>query len=115
MIRKKEAQKIEYKCIRNGNGDTEMRNILESREEMFGKGRMFNHMVLPPGNSIGEHEHTGECEVFYILSGTGTYNDNGTPVKVCPGDTTACGDGECHALVNDGDEPLEFIALILDC
>ena len=41
------------------------------------------------------------------------YNDNGNPVRVFPGDTAVCSDGECHGLVNDGDEPLEFIALIL--
>ena len=45
--------------------------------------------------------------------GTGTYNDNGTYVKVGPGDTAICNDGELHGLVNDGDEPLEYIALIL--
>ena len=83
MIRRKADQKIEFKCIRNGNG------------------------------SIGEHTHVGDNEIFYFLKGTGTYNDNGTYVKVGPGDTAICNDGELHGLVNDGDEPLEYIALIL--
>ncbi len=113
MIRKKADQKIESKCIRNGNGETEMHLICESVEELYGKGRMFNLMILAPGNSIGQHEHSGDNEIFYFLKGTGEYNDNGTIVQVEPGDTTICNDGEFHALVNTGSEPLEFIALIL--
>ena len=113
MIRKKNEQPVEFKCIRNGNGETEMRKILTGEEELYGKGRLFNHMILAPGRSIGEHTHTNDNEIFYFLSGSGTYNDNGTTVTVHPGDTTICNDGELHGLVNDGPEPLEFIALIL--
>ncbi|MBR3234178.1 MAG: cupin domain-containing protein [Atopobiaceae bacterium] len=113
MLRKKDDQVIEYRCIRGGNGETEMHKICESEEELYGKGRLFNHMILAPGNSIGEHEHEGDNEIFYFLKGTGEYNDNGTAVQVGPGDTTVCNNGEKHGLKNTGDEPLEFIALIL--
>ena len=113
MIRKKEDQAIEFRCIRGGNGETEQHKICESVEELYGKGRLFNHMILAPGNSIGEHVHEGDNEIFYFLSGTGEYNDNGTTVQVKPGDTAVCNDGETHSLVNTGDIPLEFIALIL--
>lgn len=113
MIRKQNDQTIEYRCIRGGEGETEMRKILESVDELYGKGRMFNHMVLAPGNSIGEHQHEGDNEIFYFISGTGEYNDNGTLVQVGPGDTTVCNDGETHSLANTGDVSLEFIALIL--
>ena len=113
MIRSKNEQQVEFKCIRNGNGEAEMHKILNSVEELYGKGRMFNHMILAPGRSIGEHTHEGDNEIFYFLKGTGTYNDNGTIVRVHPGDTAICSSGEFHSLVNDGEEPLEFIALIL--
>ena len=103
MLRPKEQQSIEFKCIRNGNGDTEMHKILNGAEELYGKGRLFNHMILAPGHTIGEHTHVGDNEIFYF----------GTPVRVYPGDTAVCNDGELHGLVNDGEEPLEFIALIL--
>ena len=113
MVRTKEEQSIEFKCIRNGNGETEMRKILNSTEELYGKGRLFNHMILAPGRTIGEHTHEGDNEIFYFLKGSGIYNDNGSPVQVKPGDTAVCSSGESHSLVNDGEEPLEFIALIL--
>ena len=113
MIRTKKDQQIEFKCIRNGNGDTEMQKILNGPDEMYGKGRMFNRMILAPGHSIGEHYHNGDNEIFYFLSGSGEYNDNGRIVTVHPGDTAICNDGEKHSLMNIGTEPLEFIALIL--
>ena len=113
MLRQKKDQPIEFKCIRGGNGETEMRKILLGADEMYGKGRMFNEMILAPGNSIGEHAHSGDNEIFYFLSGEGEYNDNGTVVTVRPGDTVVCNDGETHSLKNTGKEPLRFIALIL--
>ena len=113
MFRQKKDQPIEFKCIRGGNGETEMRKILTGADEMYGKGRMFNEMILAPGNSIGEHAHSGDNEIFYFLSGEGEYNDNGTVVTVRPGDTVVCNDGETHSLKNTGKEPLRFIALIL--
>jgi mannose-6-phosphate isomerase-like protein (cupin superfamily) len=113
MVRTKNEQTVEFKCIRNGNGEAEMHKILNSEEELYGKGRMFNHMILAPGRSIGEHTHVGDNEIFYFLKGSAMYNDNGTVVRVYPGDTAICNNGEMHGLVNDGDEPLEFIALIL--
>ena len=113
MFRTKQEQAIEFKCIRGGIGETEMHKILNNTEELYGKGRMFNHMILAPGRSIGEHRHEGDNEIFYFLKGSGLYSDNGNAVRVHPGDTAVCSSGETHSLVNDGDEPLEFIALIL--
>lgn len=113
MLRKKEEVEVAYKCIRGGIGEAEMHKILNGEEELYGKGRMFNHMIVAPGNSIGVHQHSGDNEIFYFLKGSAEYNDNGTIVTVHPGDVTVCNDGETHGLVNNGTEPLEFIALIL--
>ena len=60
MVRTKQEQAVEFKCIRGGSGETEMRKILNGVEELYGKGRLFNHMVLAPGRTIGEHRHEGD-------------------------------------------------------
>lgn len=96
-----------------GAGLAHMRQILNGAEEMYGKGRVFNHLFLAPGAEIGWHVHHGDGETYYILKGRGEYNDNGTPVQVGPGDMTFVDDGEGHALRALGDEALEAIALIL--
>lgn len=113
MVRTKSEQAVEYKNIRGGIGEVEMHKILNGADEMYGKGRMFCRMVVPPGNTLGLHEHSGDNEIFYVLSGSGVYHDNGTTVVLQPGDTAVCNDGGTHALENTGDEPLEMIALIL--
>lgn len=113
MVRFKKDQQVEFRCIRGGIGEAEMHKILTGEEELYGKGRMFNHIYLAPGNSIGIHQHDGDNEIYYILKGTGEYNDNGTIMQINAGDTTICNDGETHGLVNNGTETLEAIALIL--
>ena len=82
MVRTKNEQKVEFKCIRNGNGEAELRLILNGADEMYGKGRLFNHMILAPGRSVGDHTHTGDNEIYYFLKGSGLYNDNGKSVRV---------------------------------
>ena len=113
MIRRNDQQAVEFKCIRNGIGDTKMQKLLNGAEEMNGKGRMFNLMTIEPGNSIGEHTHSGDSEVFYFISGCGEYTDDGTVYTVGSGDVALCENGHSHALKNTGSEPLKFIALIL--
>ena len=113
MLRKREDHIIEYRCIHGGNGEIEGHKIIECPEELCGKGRLFNIMIMQPGETIGEHVHKGEEEIFHFLSGTAEYNDNGTTVQVGHGDTVFCCDGERHSMVNTGDEPLVFVSLIV--
>ena len=84
-----------------------------NEEGLAGKGRLFSVASLKPGCAIGSHKHSGELEIYYVLKGQGTYDDNGTAVQVKPGDVTVCNDGEVHGILNSGTEDLEMIALIL--
>ena len=113
MIRKHEERISKKSCIQGGNGEAFMQNILNGADELYGKGRLFAHTIVEPGVSFGNHFHNGDNEIYYILKGTGLYNDNGTEVQVYPGDTLICNDGEQHGIVNNSNEPLELIALIL--
>ena len=70
-------------------------------------------VTLKPNCELGHHEHHGETEAYYILSGTGMYDDDGKAVPIEAGDVTFCEDGKGHGVKNTGSEDLEFIALIL--
>lgn len=114
MIRRSNEKIVEtFEHKFNGDGSITVRNLLNSPEEMSGKGRVFAHSTLNPGCGIGYHVHNGDSETYYIYSGVGEYNDNGTLVPVSAGDVTYTAPGAGHALRNTGTEPLEFIALIL--
>ncbi len=113
MIRRSKEKTIEVKKLFNGAGEAVMHRILNGADEMYGKGRVFSHLHLKPGCEVGWHVHQGDGETYYILRGRGLYNDNGTEVEVGPGDVTFVDSGEGHALLNNGEEELEAIALIL--
>lgn len=99
--------------LKGGDGHLE-RYALLSPEEMLGAGTVCARMVLQPGCEVGEHTHHGNYEVYYFLSGHGVYRSNGETTTVDAGTVTFTGDGESHALRNDGPEPLEFMAFVLN-
>ena len=96
-----------------GDGQITVRNLLNSEEEMYHKGRVFAHTTLQPGCSIGYHVHTNESETYYIYSGMGEFNDNGVLETVHAGDVTFTPSEQGHGIKNIGTEPIELIALIL--
>ena len=98
--------------IQNGKGLVHIK-ALTDKAGLYGHGRLFNHIVVDPGCSIGYHEHHHETEFYYILKGEGLYSDNGVESIVRAGDICATPDGEGHSLENRGNEPLELIALIV--
>ena len=113
MIRRSDERTLDVKQMFGGAGQAKMYRILEGADEMYGKGRVFNHLFLEPGCEIGWHVHHGDGETYYILKGQGEYSDNGTVTTLGPGDVAFVDDGEGHSLKNVGQEPLEAIALIL--
>lgn len=114
MIRKSnEKETVRKPAPFGGSGEITVRSLLNGPEEMSHKGRVFGHTTVWPGGQIGYHVHTGDSETYYILSGHGLYNDNGTEQEIGPGDVAYCAPGEGHGLRCLGDEPVEMIALIL--
>lgn len=99
-------------CIQNGKGQVHVKDLTD-KEGLYGHGRMFAHVTIQPGQSIGDHPHVHETEFYYILRGEGVFNDNGTEVTVRAGDICATGFGEVHGMENRSDAPLELIALIV--
>ena len=75
--------------------------------------KMYAKVTVPVGCEIGYHVHQGDEEGYYILSGTGVYNDNGTEMPAEPGDSFFCKEGDGHGIKNNGDEDITFMALIL--
>ena len=113
MIRRHSALVSGERCAMGGKGLMNFTQILNTKEEMVEKGRLYAHNTLKPGCSVGWHIHNGDMEVYYMLKGQGTYSDNGTLVEVQAGDMMYCADGEGHMLENTSQEDLEFIAMIL--
>lgn len=98
--------------VRQGNGLVQIKD-LATREALYDHGRMFAHITVESGCSIGYHDHVDETEFYYILKGEATFNDDGKEVLLHAGDLAATGYGQSHGLENRGSEPVELIALIV--
>ena len=104
------TERIEKMC--GGEGHVIIKHVL-GEKELNGKCGLDAEVTIEPGCTLGYHEHHGESETYYILSGEGDYNDNGTHRPVHPGDRTFTPSGCGHALANTGDTDLVFMALII--
>ena len=113
IVRRNGEEPVIRRKMFGGEGEAEMHVILKAPEEMYGKGRVFNRVVLAPGAEVAWHVHRGDGECYYILKGEGLYSDNGELITMRPGDMSFVGDGEGHSMKNVGSEDLEMIALIL--
>jgi mannose-6-phosphate isomerase-like protein (cupin superfamily) len=110
MVRKEKAEKKER--LQGGNGPAYVYNIVD-KEELYGHGSMYARIVLPPGSSVGWHQHIHNTEPYYILSGEGDFTDNdGTVTKVTAGDICTIKPGQCHSIANNYNDDLVFMALI---
>lgn len=67
---------------------------------------------LEPGSSIGYHKHEGNCEMIFILEGTGKVLYDDTEEEVKPGFCHYCPEGHSHSLINNGSENLIFYAIV---
>jgi mannose-6-phosphate isomerase-like protein (cupin superfamily) len=97
--------------IRGGNGECQTLDLL--MEEEMRHCRVFTKFTLQKGVSIGEHIHDKETEYYWILSGKGVVTEVDGDKLVGPGDLVITGNGASHAIRNEQDEPLEFLALII--
>ena len=106
---------IKTEIIKNmcgGDGEVRIKRLL-GEKELHGNCGLYAEVTIPAGSSLGYHEHHGESETYYILSGEGDYDDNGTKRMVKAGDVTFTPDGMGHGLKTMGDEAIVFMALIV--
>ena len=77
-------------------------------EKAPGFKQVFRKRVLHPGAAIGYHLQK-EDEVYYVLSGTGIMQMNGTEFPVKAGDGILTRPGSSHGLKQTGKDDLALI------
>ena len=112
MTKASERETVKVEHVNGGAGFI-MKEALITGEELGEHCKMFSRVTIKPGCELGHHEHHGETETYYVISGSGMYDDNGKAVPIEAGDVTFCKDGDCHGVKNTGTEDLVFVALIL--
>ncbi|MCD6308801.1 MAG: cupin domain-containing protein [Candidatus Latescibacteria bacterium] len=74
---------------------------------------VVSHAVVPPGSSIGYHQHNTREEVYYLIAGRGRLTANGRTFDVRAGDAVPCRLHGAHGIYNDSGDDLEL--LIFSC
>ncbi len=108
-------EKMEKKIVEHANGG-KGHLILEPiavPEVWKDKCRLYVKATLEKGCSMGVHQHQGDGEVYYIISGHGLYTDNDTTYEMHPGDAAFCQNGNRHGIENIGEDDLVFMGLIM--
>jgi mannose-6-phosphate isomerase-like protein (cupin superfamily) len=98
--------------MRGGDGSVTITHYF-AKDELTANCRLCSKLLLPPGAGIGSHQHDGEDEVYIVEQGSGLLNDGNTETRVSAGDAILTGNGESHAIRNDGDEDLVLTAIIM--
>ena len=113
MIKLTASQRREVKKnLRGGNGALDFVHIFE-KDELCGKANMFAEVTLRPGESIGEHPHGTEGEMYIVKSGVATVTDRGNTYELNVGDAMWTTGGETHSIENKSEKPLVIYAIIL--
>lgn len=113
MIIKKSLRQREIKTnMAEGKGEVEITHIIE-KDDLPTQCRLYAEIIIKPGDSIGNHQHIAEQEIFYFLQGNGLVTDNGEAFEVGPGDVMVTPDKGFHSVKNIGKEDLVFMGLIL--
>ena len=113
MIKRKEEQRTEIReNLRGGFGALEFRHIFE-KDELSGKAKMFAKILLLPGQSIGEHAHGEEGEIYIVEKGVATVTENGSEHELFPSDTMWTTGENTHSIKNKTEEELLIYAIIL--
>ncbi len=99
----------EAESSHGGKGGYFVRTLLE--KEFASSLKYVRDLSLHAYASIGNHKHTGDEEIYFIISGRGIMVVDGEEREVGPGDIVLTQSGSSHALRNLGAEDLRiFVA-----
>ena len=113
MIKRNSLQRKEVReNLRGGVGALDFKHIFE-KSELSDKANMFAEVTLMPGQSIGEHPHGTEGEIYIVREGIATVTDCGETYEMYVGDAMWTTAGETHSIENKTHEPLVIYAIIL--
>ena len=112
MIRhSKEMSRGTEAHAQGGNGVLEIAKLF-TLEETEGCAPVCDVFTFAPGDSIGVHQHVGEGELYYILSGCALVTDETQERLLQAGDAHYCVSGGRHGISNPGQAPMQMLAIV---
>ncbi len=109
VYRKENAAANVRDMVRGGPGKTVELHYLK-KEELPQNCGNFGPVILEKDCGIGSHTHHHDSEIYYIMQGEAIYSDNGGECILRAGDLALVKRGDYHAIRNEKEETLIFIA-----
>ncbi len=111
MIKRRQEMTVQPRFeVKGGKGPYDTTHIFTTAE--LDKVNLFAVNTLPPGSSIGVHQHNSEGEAYVILQGQATVSEDGQDFLLGPGDAYSGSVVHSRGVANDSDEVLVFLALL---
>jgi mannose-6-phosphate isomerase-like protein (cupin superfamily) len=70
-----------------------------------------DHLLLPPGTTVGPRTRPDMAEIYYVISGDGTATIGADTVQIHTGDAVPAALGESRSFAATGRVPLEFMII----
>ena len=93
-----------------GKGTVQYRRALPP-EVFFSNWSYVDHVVVPPGASVGKHRSEGVEEFWYVIGGSGVARVDQESAAIRAGDAVPVFFREVHSFENNGTDPLEMMVV----
>jgi mannose-6-phosphate isomerase-like protein (cupin superfamily) len=97
-------------CNHGGAGPIEFRRLLTDSD--FKTPIDFvDYTIVPPGSTIGAHQHSGNEEVYFIVAGKPLICVDGQERRLERGSLAVVHSGQTHQLMNDTNEHVAIFVI----
>lgn len=107
-MRLEKAQLKPVDRMLGGTGTVQYRRALPP-EVFYTNWSYVDHLVIPPGASLGRHRHEGVEEFFYVIDGEGTAQVGDESAAIRKGDAVPVFLNEAHGFENRSGAALELM------
>lgn len=97
-------------ALRGGTGTAQYRRAFDGA--VFSTAWSYvDHVVLPPGASIGPQTPGNVAEIYYVMSGAGAATVGSETAAIKAADAVPVSTTQTRSFTNNGDQPLEMVII----